>query len=1186
MPLQEKIRALGDRAFRRHYRSSSVPTKLNFERKQKFNSTVTFSRSRSLINILNILPSYSSMMDMDQEDHTKQLGETRYVTVEQHNPEYDLYTPKLYDTIEDDSSLHGTILGNHDVQFSHTMADEECPNTHWPVYDIQGEKTTAILFSINHKKCRRNFLTRHIYKFVRKCYKIVGINKLQRIPQDEVFDNSTSLDGATALIDDTSSGPPVPIAKTRVEDNVKQSQELDQSKNLPKSKEIDIRGQEMILRNQTVYISHVNNPSANNPKSIEVSTDKIDWKEKFKQKATDLDKKNVEYQQLQKQYKKEKEQLQQECQELKSDLRGKTEVIDQQLITIQQQAKGLKEGLENSSVLSLQKETEVTNLNKTLEIKDKKITELENNAAKQEKKISECLSKIDELDIDLLEANHQIQQLKDNQQTEQTIAKKVILERDNAMAQCELKDNEIEQQCNTVQQLQAKVNQLQILLDEQAYNNEQLEAQIENLADAMDGNDKTIEIQKKTITSLRQFKETIMLQQDSQNDNKTQEYNNENETYSPQENTCMQTQPNQYFHYYRTDKEQNAHSKYIPSDNQPISMTNQQPENQIWPNQEKLQGLVSQNPFEQQVTTEQLQKALHQQQQQESHKKILQMQQALQQQQGLQQQLYQQQQTTQEQVSQQYQTHQNMAQNQQVNVQQQLPLMQPYQQMFYQESAQAAAVASPPQLQQINVPRSGSPTAVMYVPQQNGLQPIIFNPNIQVVQPTTTDTGKDSFDIFLKFYGTENTINVHDWLVRIEATFKQNWDDEKKLRWAVKHLSRDHPRLKNIIQRECSSYEHFKTTMQLTFGDEFKPFNLSQWSTAIRYKKVTFLDWTCSSNGTVLLDRTSTLWNAGTMTENEVHIVMDALNKYIPRNVLGGFRRMNGSWDTLKLLQYKFMDLIALIVGNERDWPFIWHSFNESLPTKSNDDKNLYTINTIASNVDIELKQDILKPKETETKQATPGKTSPTPDQNNQNFRGRGRRGRFNFRGSGYRGRGQGQQTWNQRDDQQQQSQSQQMQRFNPNFNQSNYERSDRNRSTQSNYSEQNYRPTENANRRGYRPYRGNWNYRGANQNVNSMESQSENNEFGDPVNDQKTLQWYNHYQQNEDVNEQANTNFASQDQPSTSRHQTQQPPINGPQRQQQEQHQQQAKNGQTPTQMERPHLVGAFRTYFGPNNQ
>ena len=134
----------------------------------------------------------------------------------------------------------------------------------------------------------------------------------------------------------------------------------------------------------------------------------------------------------------------------------------------------------------------------------------------------------------------------------------------------------------------------------------------------------------------------------------------------------------------------------------------------------------------------------------------------------------------------------------------------------------------------------------MYVPQQNGLQPILFNPNIQLMQPTAAEGGKDPFNIFLKFWGTENTINVHDWFERIEASFKAHWDDEKKLRWSVKHLNRDHPRLRNLIQRECSSFQHFKTTMLMSFGSQVRPFNLSQWSTAIRYKKVRFLDWTSS----------------------------------------------------------------------------------------------------------------------------------------------------------------------------------------------------------------------------------------------------------------------------------------------------------------------------------------------------
>ena len=193
MPLSSSILALGDLTFRRHRRSTSVPSKNKFSREQKFNSTVTFSRSRSLVDFFNGLPTYGSVAEMDKDNPKKtEFGKAHYVVVEPHNTDYDLYTPKLYNTQHEDNSLHGIILGNHDIQYSHTVVDEECPNTHWPVYEateVQGEKTQAYLFSIDHNKSRRNLVTCTLFKSVRKLYKIFDINKLKRkSSEDDVFE--------------------------------------------------------------------------------------------------------------------------------------------------------------------------------------------------------------------------------------------------------------------------------------------------------------------------------------------------------------------------------------------------------------------------------------------------------------------------------------------------------------------------------------------------------------------------------------------------------------------------------------------------------------------------------------------------------------------------------------------------------------------------------------------------------------------------------------------------------------------------------------------------------------------------------------------------------------------------------------------------------------------------------------
>ena len=271
------------------------------------------------------------------------------------------------------------------------------------------------------------------------------------------------------------------------------------------------------------------------------------------------------------------------------------------------------------------------------------------------------------------------------------------------------------------------------------------------------------------------------------------------------------------------------------------------------------------------------------------------------------------------------------------------------------------------------------------------------------------------------------------------------------------------------------------------------------------------------------------------------------------------------------------MDLIKLIVDNEDDWPYIWNAFDESLPARSNDDKNLYTINTIASNPERDVKQELNKTNESEPKPPTTEKNSTTSEQNSQSNK-RGRPPYRGYRGSNFRGRGQFyQQPRTPRDDQQRPSQ--QMQRYTPTPKPANSERTEQNKTPRTNYFEQN-RSGENVYRRGNtRPYRGNWNGRNANQNINSMESQyiEEYEEFHDmPPAD------YNPYPPYHPPQDQITNNIR----PALTYTNQEQPAASGYQRQQHQPQQQLPKNGQTPTQMERPQSVGVLQTSYGQNNR
>ena len=144
--------------------------------------------------------------------------------------------------------------------------------------------------------------------------------------------------------------------------------------------------------------------------------------------------------------------------------------------------------------------------------KEIQLAEAEARCAEQEAKIVVQNNNITKLEFDLLEAKNTIRQLADNKQTEQNITKKIILERDNAIAQKELMENEIKQYEANILDLQNKLTHSQSLLEEHSIANEQLSVQLDNLKDALDASFKTNELNQLTINSLRQFKRTMLQQ--------------------------------------------------------------------------------------------------------------------------------------------------------------------------------------------------------------------------------------------------------------------------------------------------------------------------------------------------------------------------------------------------------------------------------------------------------------------------------------------------------------------------------------------------------------------------------------------------------------------------------------------------------------------------------------------------
>lgn len=129
--------------------------------------------------------------------------------------------------------------------------------------------------------------------------------------------------------------------------------------------------------------------------------------------------------------------------------------------------------------------------------------------------------------------------------------------------------------------------------------------------------------------------------------------------------------------------------------------------------------------------------------------------------------------------------------------------------------------------------------------------------------------GKDkdeNINDYYKFYGTEVTISVQDWLKRIESQFEDDWSEVKKVQFATKRLDKNNNELVHRTRLDCPTFAQFKSHMILTYGSRHKPFDLSRWNDARRYVGTTFENWLQTPLGTLLLDKTTVIWDSGNLS--------------------------------------------------------------------------------------------------------------------------------------------------------------------------------------------------------------------------------------------------------------------------------------------------------------------------------
>ena len=232
--------------------------------------------------------------------------------------------------------------------------------------------------------------------------------------------------------------------------------------------------------------------------------------------------------------------------------------------------------------------------------------------------------------------------------------------------------------------------------------------------------------------------------------------------------------------------------------------------------------------------------------------------------------------------------------------------------------------------------------------EQNDLLSKLVTGLITGVKETLTEEKKDEVTEYYTFYGTPNTISVHDWLSRIESQFKDSWDEVRKVQFATRRLDTNNPDLKSRARLDCPTFKHFKEYMILTFGSDEQPFTLSEWNEARRYQGTSFRNWTLSPKGARLIDETAPRWDARdarSLTKDERAMVMNKLKAMVPLKFFAPYVSPDGDWDHDELKSLTFMRLMAKIKFDEQYWyDPVWKSFQ--LPFPNRNSKN-YVINSL-----------------------------------------------------------------------------------------------------------------------------------------------------------------------------------------------------------------------------------------------
>ena len=944
-------------------RSSSLPT-LTYDKGQ---SQVTFSRRRSRVSFIKGLPIYGSMAEFQAsgESSSPTAVNRRQLIVDSSGESANDYPCKLYlmDKESDGDKVILKVLDRRHAEFMRNVPDKDDPKTLWAQYDL--EKTgLVILWNVDHDKLYRYFATPDAFQALRNSYHIVETNVLQKSQEDM----------------STAQEEPQHLQQERLENEEAVEEVATNESTVSDISDISEGENARILEETEARINPIK-IGLRNGKSV--ASREISFEEKSRELSQMNSKLKIKFAKMEKENKTlSKENL---------EHKAKYTELHERWVSVERYNKQLRQcqdaqSDEHRHEIEAHNETrrESEEKDERLKLLEARVKELEHNATVSEAKNEEKEAKIQDLQkaveekdgqVGTLQLNIQIMQedtehLKEDKAELQT--QKEILEEEAATAirennkLLEVKENYeklIKENSDLKEQLQDEIRQK----DQCARTGVVLQLKNEEQAKEI----KTLINEKKRLEAKNERLDFNVNVYESHFFNDMQANQNQEEQHARQMEGNVDAQG------YEGDQEDEVRGTYGQRQRQQVAQHDQQEERnfrRIDENKddfgdrrrnEDRNEYVQQGPVQQQQqwnmpaqpqrqvspvnyifnpnTNQQFMPQIHNMQRQGS---------PLGQGYNIN-------------VQQQFMPQQQFDAAWNVNFQHAQPQLQnllPQNNLFQGMQQQSNLMDVPrygyvevnnqnfqeqwPHQQGVNIAptrvvQAVSPTnQVLQQPQQAQAQ---HQPQYHMVRDTTVKDLND-LDPFLIFRGKKDTRNVLTWFESIEDTFQADWDDLKKIRRALKHLDRENPAFKALRESNLTNYRVFKQIMTTAFNNQ-NPFDLSRWTEAKRYQDTNFVQWMSSQLGILLMEKTVPRWDEKSLTQDELAIIMNSLTRMIPKKSFVGFYRLDKSWNTEKLLAYKFLDLCHMFTEEEAMEDMEWTKFKKDLPVP--DGSENYRMNSI-----------------------------------------------------------------------------------------------------------------------------------------------------------------------------------------------------------------------------------------------